>query len=472
MMQETAVKTQATPGFADLEEELSLDEVQVTGTLPPWLSGSLVRVTPAKFGIPGEYRIRHWFDGLAMLHRFGITQGKVSYANRFIESDARKRAEQGDGIGQGFATDPCRAIFKRVQSLFSPDLTDNPNVNLMRLGERYVAMTETPIPVEFDEQTLATLGHTRAAPGQVTTAHPHHDRERGEAVNYAAHLGPRSSYRVFTTGAGDERRTVAEVPVKEPAYMHSFGMTERYAILVEFPLVVNPLKLAAGGNSFIESYRWKPERGTRFLVIDRHDGGVKMSATSEAFFSFHHVNAWEEGDDVVVDLIAYDDSSVIDDLFIDKLRSGNTVASPTQLRRYRVRPGEERVESEVLLDHVVELPRIDYARVNARPYRVMYATGLRTGDQDWTNELVKFDVVDRDLKTWHEPGCYPGEPVFVGRPGRDREDDGVVLSVVFDGSTGRSFLLVLDAATFEEQARAEVPHHIPFGFHGQFMRSS
>jgi beta,beta-carotene 9',10'-dioxygenase len=469
MMQQTSVRSsKAEAGFADLDEEVALDEVEIQGQLPPWLSGSLVRVTPAKFELEGGHRIRHWFDGLAMLHRFGIDGGRVSYANRFLRSKSYERARSGDGIGQGFATDPCRAIFKRVQSFFSPDFTDNANVNLMRLGERYVAMTETPLPVEFDPQTLATLGHPGAAPGHITTAHPHHDRERGLAVNYAAKLGPRSTYRVFTTDAEDRQRTVAKVPVKEPSYMHSFAMTERYAILVEYPLVLNPLKLASGKRSFIESYAWKPERGTRFLVIDRHDGGVKMTATAEAFFCFHHVNAWEDGDDVVLDLIAYDDAGVIDRLYIDRLR-GEPGQSPNQLRRYRVSPGSERAHGEVLLDRSTELPRIDYGRVNTKPYRVVYACGMRPDEPDWLNELVKLDVESRELRTWHEQGCYPGEPVFVGRPGRESDDDGVILSVVFDSATNRSFLLVLDAASFEEQARAEAPHHIPFGFHGQFM---
>jgi carotenoid cleavage dioxygenase-like enzyme len=122
----------------------------------------------------------------------------------------------------------------------------------------------------------------------------------------------------------------------------------------------------------------------------------------------------------------------------------------------------------VLLDRSIELPRIDYSRANARPYRVMYAAAAR-GD-DWLDELVKFDVEARELQTWHEDGCYPGEPVFVGRPGREREDDGVVLSVVFDGAENRSFLLVLDARSFTELARAQAPHHVPFSFHGQFFR--
>jgi carotenoid cleavage dioxygenase-like enzyme len=72
---------------------------------------------------------------------------------------------------------------------------------------------------------------------------------------------------------------------------------------------------------------------------------------------------------------------------------------------------------------------------------------------------------------WAEDGCFPGEPVFVAAPDGDAEDEGVLLSVVLDGERGTSFLLVLDAASLEELARAEAPHHIPFGFHGQFARA-
>jgi beta,beta-carotene 9',10'-dioxygenase len=56
--------------------------------------------------------------------------------------------------------------------------------------------------------------------------------------------------------------------------------------------------------------------------------------------------------------------------------------------------------------------------------------------------------------------------VFVARPGGSPEDEGVLLSVVLDAGQARSFLLVLDAASLSEVARATVPHHIPFGFHG------
>jgi carotenoid cleavage dioxygenase-like enzyme len=99
----------------------------------------------------------------------------------------------------------------------------------------------------------------------------------------------------------------------------------------------------------------------------------------------------------------------------------------------------------------------------------MYASANSDG-ADWLDEIVKVDVTSGDVKGWREPGCYPGEPVFVERPGATAEDEGAILSVVLDASTERSFLLVLDAGSFEEVARAEAPHHIPFGFHGQYFR--
>jgi beta,beta-carotene 9',10'-dioxygenase len=72
-------------------------------------------------------------------------------------------------------------------------------------------------------------------------------------------------------------------------------------------------------------------------------------------------------------------------------------------------------------------------------------------------------------RTWRQEGTHPGEPVFVAAPDARDEDDGVILSVVLDATEERSVLLVLDATSFEELGRAQAPHHIPFGFHGQYF---
>jgi carotenoid cleavage dioxygenase-like enzyme len=466
---EASSRTDWRLGFTSLDEETTADRLPVTGEVPGWLTGALVRVTPALLEVGGK-RLAHWFDGVAMLNRFGFRDGQVDYASRFIESRAYESAKQGEWSQGGFATDPCRSIFKRVQQIFSPDFTDNPNVNLARIGERYIAMTETPLPIEFDPDTLDTVGHLDYADGlraHVTTAHPHHDSERDELVNYVARFSRVSEYVLYGMPAGSTaRRVIARMPVKEPAYMHAFGMSERHLILAEYPLRANPLKLAFSGRPFIENYTWSADEPTRFQVFDRASGERRGTYETDAFFCFHHVNAFERGGELVIDLCAYEDATIIDSLYLDE--NGPRGGIPrVELRRYTIDLDGGSVRSEPLTDGSLELPRIDYARRNTRDYAFAYFTGA---DGGWIDSLVKVDVRDGSRSEWREAGCYPGEPVFVREPNAGAEDGGVVLSVVLDANAGRSFLLVLDAGTFEELARADAPHHIPFGFHGQHFR--
>jgi beta,beta-carotene 9',10'-dioxygenase len=462
-----APATTAQHGFDSLEEETSLTGLPVRGELPPWLQGSLIRTGPAKWEV-GDRAMNHWFDGLAMLHRFSFAAGEVSYTSRFLETRAYRAArDHGEIAYSEFATDPCRSLFARVSAMFSPKLTDNANVNLTKLGQRFIAMTETPIPVEFDADTLAAAGVPYDPPGQLSTAHPHMDRATKGMLNYAAKLGPRNSYRFFLLRPDSSKPEVlATERVSEPAYMHSFGLTERWFVLAEFPYVVNPLRLAFSGRPYIENYRWRPELGTRLHLLDRRSGEHQGPFETDSRFGFHHVNSYEDGSDVVVDICTFRDAGIVEDLYMERLRAGKPVSKPS-LERFRISPSPGTVATERLIDEPMELPRINYGRCNERPYRYAWGVGDATG---WIDRIVKADVVDRRSDVWAEENCFPGEPVFVAAPDAKEEDEGVLLSVVLDGARGNSFLLVLDAATLDELARAEVPHHIPFGFHGQFAR--
>jgi beta,beta-carotene 9',10'-dioxygenase len=465
----TLAETAITPrhGFDSLDEETRIQGLPVGGELPSWLQGSLIRTGPAKWEV-GSETMNHWFDGLAMLHRFSFAGGEVSYASRFLETKAYRAArEKGRITYSEFATDPCRSLYQRVTSMFSPKLTDNGNVNLVKLGERFIAMTETPIPVQFDADTLAAAGVAYDVPGVLTTAHPHMDRSTKGMLNYAAKLGPRSSYRFFLLRPDAAKpEVIASKPVRNPAYMHSFGLTERWLVLAEFPYVVNPPSLALSGRPYIENYRWRPELGTRFHLFDRSTGDRIGPFETVARFGFHFVNAYEDGDDVIADVSTFKDAGIVHDLYLERLRAGKPVAEPN-LERFRIQTGTGRVSIERLVEDHLELPRINYGRCNERPYRYTWGVGT---DGGWLDRIVKADVVERTSSVWREDGCYPGEPVFVAAPDAEGEDEGVLLSVVFDGRKGNSFLLVLDAASLDELARAEAPHHIPFGFHGQFAR--
>jgi beta,beta-carotene 9',10'-dioxygenase len=465
-------------GFATQPDEIALESLEVSGTIPAWLRGTLVRNGPAQFEA-GERTVNHWFDGLAMLHAFGFADGRVSYANRYLDSGNRRAAHERRQLAYPeFATDPCRSVFARVQAMFSADdgAAANANVNVVRLGERYLAMTETPLPVQFDPETLATLGVARdagAPTGQHATAHPHHDPDRDELVAYAVRFGPRSHYVLYAVAAdGGERRTIAALPVSRPSYMHSFALTPRHAVLVEFPIVVNPLQLATRGKPFIANYRWEEDRPARFLVVDRASGELRGAYESDPFFCFHHINAFERDGTLVVDLCAYDDADIIRALYLDRARDLDTVFPQVEPRRYELDLERGAVRSRVLADVMLELPRIDYARRNGRPYRYVYGSSLcRPGAPGFLDRLAKVDVESGAIQAWHEEGAYPGEPVFVRTPEGAGEDDGVLLSVVLDARKGASFLLVLDAHDLQEIGRAHVPQHVPFGFHGSYFRA-
>jgi beta,beta-carotene 9',10'-dioxygenase len=280
-------------------------------------------------------------------------------------------------------------------------------------------------------------------------------------------MGRKSCYDIVAIDNAGAPRLIRSLSVDRPAYMHTFAVTERYVILAEFPLVVNPLRLLLSGRPFIENFRWEPERGTRFWVVSKDDGRIVTTHQADAFFAFHHVNAFERGDDIVLDISAYPDPGIIESFYLKNLRNGVDIPTP-EVRRYHLARKKHGCSHEVLSSGNLELPRINYRRNSAREYQYTYGVGTRR-PRNFIDELVKVDVRSGGRRTWFEDGTYPGEPVFVASPAASREDEGVILAAVFDGNSGTSFLLALDAETFEELGRAIVPHHIPLGFHGQYV---
>lgn len=468
---------------AELLEETANHPLPTTGTIPSWLSGTLVRNGPVTVKIHNHTN-DHWFDGLAMLHAFSFSDGKVSYTNKFLRTDAyRSVFDEGSLNYLGFAVDPCRSLFKRFLSYFIPNSTlpvQNANVNIARLADKCVALTETPLPVVFDPHTLETVGALKFSDKLPQTeswesAHPHHNEDQGKTVNFLLRFGRNSSYVIYTVeDNSNERKPFAEIPVDLPSYMHSFSVTENYVILTEYPFVVNPIDLLLSGKPFIKNYHWRPERGTRFTVIEKKTGKLMGQHLTRAFFSFHHANAFEENGLIHLDIVTYDDADIITGpmLYEGPHRpSFNNV--PSQLERFTFSPEKGEINSEVIVPHPVEFPRINHAH-DGRPYRYIYATAISDGvidKNDMINStgLYKIDTKSKKVLEWSEDGCLPGEPVFIPSTDGSDEDDGVVLAIVTDRKFNDSFLLILDGKTFKEAGRALVPHSIPEGLHAQFF---
>ncbi len=233
-------------GFGVTEREMTLDQLTVQGRVPDWLRGTLVRNGPGSFRV-GSDRYRHWFDGLAMLHRFTFGDQGIGYANRFLDC-AAYRAAQAEGriVASEFATDPNRTLLERAAHIITPQITDSAKVNVAQMAGQTLALAETPIQVAFDPNSLETcdtFAYEDNPVGQMTTVHPHFDPGGTTAYNLVTRYHRVSHYRVYAVAPSGRIRRVADLPVRQPSYMHSFGMSSHTFILTEFPFVVQPLRL-------------------------------------------------------------------------------------------------------------------------------------------------------------------------------------------------------------------------------------
>ncbi len=459
-------------GFGKTENEIVVDELPVTGDLPEWLKGILIRNGPGTFSIGEEY-YRHWFDGHSMLHKFTFQNGKVAYMNKFLETKAHQAArEAGRIVYTEFATDPCWGLFGKARAIFSPQVTDDAKVNIARIDNKFYALAETPVQVHFDPDTLKTVGvfnFEDRLTGQMTTVHPHFDLQRGITYNNVVRYHAVSHYNIYQLIKGKVER-VASIPVRQPSYLHSFGMSENYIFLTEFPLVVNPISLLLWMKPYIENFQWKSNRGTPIWVINRFTGEVVGKYQSDPFFAFHHVNAFEKNNEIIFDIVAYEDDSILKAYYLENLKKKDLELPFGKLRRYHLPLKGKKAEYEVISNACMELPVFDYENYVLNPdYRYVYAVSLRPEKRKgFYNQIVKVDIETGKDSRWFAEDCYPGEPVFVKRPDSEGEDDGLLLSVVLNAQKGDSFLLVLDAHSMNEIARAEIPHAVLFGYHGNF----
>lgn len=463
-------------GYDTLSAEVTNVDLPITGAFPEWLEGTLIRNGPAMFDI-GDHRLTHWFDGLAMLHRFAFRPGSVRYTNRYLRTQSYLTATTEQRLyAKQFGMDPCEAAFGRHRTEYWPVVSDNTNVNIFRFNDRFVAVQEQLKYTEFDPRTLDTVGDftfEQQTPGFISSPHPHYDHRRGMLLNYASEAeNDECRYRLFGVPDGTEHhKPLATIATDAPCYMHSFALTEKYVVLVEFPVVFDPASMRRPQESVVEGMRWRPERPARFRVVSL-DAGVEIATfESPAFFAFHHINAFERGRSIIVDIAA---ARTPHDTVLGLPATAETLDLEPQrysVSRYVLDLGNPSggVEPERLAEVGVEMPRINYRGHNGRDYRYVYGLGHSPKAAQAMNRLHKIDVVTGTHRTWYQKACFPGEPVFVARPGAAAEDDGVVLAGVMDLTTVRAFLLVLDGRTFEELGRAAVPHHLPADFHGQYF---
>lgn len=458
-------------GHTSITAEFQLKELDIEGSIPSWLYGSFVSVGPAKFEI-GEHRAKHWLEGFAMIHRFSFKNGHVSYANRFLETTYSTESIEKGKFSANSASDPNASYFSRLAAALSSSNDrppyDNANINIIQHGNCCMALTETPHAVVYDTRTLKTKGlcvYKDDLEPHVSTAHPLIDKETGDLYNVATTYAKKSTVTVYKMNQGTMNRIpLTTFSASYPSYMHSFAMSKRYLIITEIPFVVNPYDLVLSGKPYIENFQWKPRQKTKITVINKSNGAILRTYELPPFFTFHHINAYDTGSQVVVDLITLPDSSHMRSFFFDQ---HNVNFPQGTVSRIMLDLNSSNAKMSSLSPIPLEMPRIS-PLVIGKQYRYLY--GLNSSyDNGYYDRIIKLDITNEKYTGWHQDYCYVSESVFVPRPDGESEDDGVVISTILNTQTENSSLILLDGITFKLIAQVQLPHHIPFTTHSTYL---
>jgi carotenoid cleavage dioxygenase len=450
--------------FAPVADELDVGDLEVEGSLPPGLRGAFLRNGPNP-AFPPIVRY-HVFDGDGMIH--GITfdgEGGARYRNRFVESRAllaERRAGHAlyGGLAQFVVPDP--------EVVAEGGLYKNTaNTHVVRHAGRILALMEGAGPTEL-RADLSTVGEYDFGGRLVgaMTAHPKVDPATGEMLFFGySPLPPFLRFHV-TDAAGTLLRSV-DLDLPRSVMMHDFAVTERHVVLFDLPALFDLQATLSGG----AAVRWEPQHGARIGVLPRDATTDEVRWTEvEPFYVFHFLNAYDEGDSVVVEGCR---ASRLPLSFGEE-----PLAEPVQpaLHRWRIDTTAGSITDEQLDDRAVDFPRVADAAAGL-DNRYGYAAHLREGDGEFASfsSVVKYDRRTGDATEHvYGPHAQAGEAVFAADPHGSAEDDGWLLNFVVDKPTGHTDVVVLDARDVAAGPVAEVrlPRRVPIGFHGSWLPDS
>jgi len=474
---------------------LELDDVPLTaarGAIPPELRGTLYRNGPGRLERGGQW-VHHPFDGDGMITALRFEGGQTTLRNRFVRTEGWQAEEQaGKFVYRGvFGTQKPGGP---LANAFDLRLKNIANTHVVRLGDQLLALWEAAEPHALDPDTLETRGLSRLdgllKPGEAFSAHPrfdpgHHGAPR--MVTFGVKAGPRSTIRLmeFAAEDGPDGAKAGQLLCERRdsfngfAFLHDFAITPNWAVFLQNAIDFNPLPYVLGQKGAAQCLKSRPGGQAKFWLIPR-DGGAFAGQAPRIIdapdgFVFHHLNAWEEGDDVVVESIYYSDFPSIgpDQDFraidFDLIPEG-------LLEQCRINLKEGSVSTTRLSERCCEFAMVNPEREGLPCRYAWMAVAERETGNDPLQALKKLDLIEGERRVWSAaPRGFVSEPVMVPRPGATAsgqeaaEDDGWLLCVVWNGARCSSDLVILDAATMDEVAVIELPLAIPHGLHGSFV---
>ena len=455
--------------WTPLTEEVDATDLEVIeGAIPDDIDGIYLRNTENQIHQPlGRH---HPFDGDGMIHQISFQNGKANYRNRFVKTrcfDAEQSAEQSlwGGLmdGPGTSLRPGFGAHGSLKDSSSTDIVVHAGKAIStfyQCGEGYV----------LNPETLEPEGLAPWVPIDGISAHPRVDENTGEMMffNYSK-FAPYMHYGVVDK----DHKLVHYVPIELPGprLPHDMTFSENWSILNDLPVFWDPELMKRG----IHAVRFHKDMPSRFALIPRHGNPSEIRWFEAApTYVLHWLNAYEEGDEVIMDGYFQEDPSPPP--IAEAGEHGHLMAYldehsfKSRLHRWRFNLKDGTTTEERLDDRIVEFGMINQ-QYSGRKYRYVYSTFAKPG---W---FLFCGFIKHDLETGEsetvtlDDGRYASEAPFAPRVNSQSEDDGYLVSFIMDENSGTSECILIDAKNFEAGpvCRIKLPHKICSGTHSTWV---
>lgn len=427
--------------YAPVMEEVTAFDLSVTGSIPDELSGRYLR----NGANPKSGRSPHWFAGDGMIHGIELRDGAAQwYRNRWVQTRALNEPK-ARSIGDDGSVDRTIGVS---------------NTHIIGHAGKILALVESSFPCELSPE-LETIGvyDYDGKLESAMTAHPKLCPVTGELHFFG--YGFFEPYLTYNRVSADGQLVQsAPIDVGGPTMMHDFSITENHVIFMDLPVVFDFDKALSGGMP----YGWDDDYPARVGVMPRSTAGATYGNTDVTWFDvdpcyvFHPMNSFEDdAGKIIMDTARYP----------ELWRQDADFKNDAALHRWSLDMSTGSVVETALDDRSIEFPRIAESLVGLENQ-----FGYAVASFGEENSLVKYDLATGESAA-HDFGRsqIPGEASFVPRQGATSEDDGWLMSYVYDKPTDSSAFVVLDAndMSAEPVASVQLPQRVPFGFHGSWI---
>lgn len=458
-------------GFRSLEDEhdyrIGIEEIE--GRVPASLRGTLFRNGAGRNDLDGAW-FPHWFDGDGMISAIRFDDDGIGYRNRFVATEnyrdeTRAGRIQHRGFGKMRPGGMLANIFRQPANVA--------NTSVIPDGGRLLALWEGGPPTALDALTLDTIGpETFGDTVKAFSAHPKFDPRTGELFNFGIDYGRHTTLTPYCFVGGTAER-LPTVTLPYAVMNHDFVLTEHWLVFCLGPILVSPLAVMFGLKSFDGALRWDGGRPTLIVLVPRDGRGEPRFIETDPFFQFHFANGFEDDGAIVVDLARYPDYRVIGQALRDYWKSPWPADGMARLTRLRIDLANGRIDGQTYATGTSnEFPRINPAFAGRRQRFAYIACNPDGEHQGLQRQIARVDLESGAVER-HDfgPLTYVGEPVFIATTPRGAEDDGVLVTLAYDATAGRTDIVGLDARAVAAGPLfvARLRHHVPYSLHGSFV---